>query len=104
MTEIDRVQKLLRAFGAKLKYQKYRGDDFPKLETVDYHQLQQEQDTDEEEFIAKLYLEIKDNLALAFVKAADSKFFPWFGRRFQHGFACLRMERRWNLLCGNLSS
>ena len=74
MTEIDRVQQLLRTFGAKLKYQRIRGVNFPKFETETYNQLQQEQSTDEEEFIAKLYLEIKENLALAFESEVKAGF------------------------------
>ena len=77
LTEIDRVQQLLRTFGSKMKYQRYRGDNFPKFETEEYHQLQQEQDTDEEEFIAKLYLDIKENLALAFESQVRASFYHY---------------------------
>ena len=38
----------------------------PQFETHQYHQLQQTQDTDDEELVAKMFLEIKENLALAF--------------------------------------
>ena len=77
LSEFDRVQQLLRTFGAKLKYQRNRGDNFPKFETETYDQLQQEQATDEEEFIAKLYLEIKENLALAFESEVRASFYHY---------------------------
>jgi hypothetical protein len=77
LSEFDRVQQLLRTFGSKMKYQRYRGDNFPKFDTEEYHQLQQEQATDEDEFIAKLYLEIKENLALAFESEVRASFYHY---------------------------
>ena len=77
MSEFDRVQQLLRTFGATLKYQRNRGNDFPKFETETYDQLQQEQASDEDEFIAKLYLDIKENLALAFESQVRASFYHY---------------------------
>ena len=52
-------------------------NNFPKFETETYDQLQQEQATDEEEFIAKLYLDIKENLALAFESQVRASFYHY---------------------------
>jgi hypothetical protein len=77
LTEIDRVRQLLRTFGAKLKYQRNRGDHFPKFEPETYDQLQQEQATEDEQFIAKLDLEIKETLSLAFESEIRASFYHY---------------------------
>ena len=68
--EIEKVQKLLTTYGPKLKHQRLpderRTQQQPEFETERYHQLNATQETDEEELIAKIFIQIKENLALAY--------------------------------------
>jgi hypothetical protein len=57
VNEIEKVQQLLRTFGAKLKYHRFPPKQSPNsFETELYNQLKTEQKTGEEELIAKLFI------------------------------------------------
>lgn len=69
--ETERVQYLLQTFAPKLRYPENRRNEF---ETEQYQQLQQTQETEHEEMIAKLFLNVKENLALAFGSETRASF------------------------------
>ena len=75
VNEYEEVQRLLRTFGQKRKYQRYadsRPVPQPSFATAQYNELLREQITEEEEMIAKLYIEIKENLYLAYENESRS--------------------------------
>jgi hypothetical protein len=76
ITEIERVQNLLKTFATKLKYQRYHDNRMtsqqPSFETGDYREMAEEQETGEQELITKILLAVRENLALAFEATARS--------------------------------
>ena len=75
VSEYEEIQRLLRTFGQKRKYQRYadsRPVPQPSFATAQYNQLLREQTSEEEEMIAKLYIEIKENLYLAYENESRS--------------------------------
>ena len=68
--KLENIQKLLRSFGPKLKYQRHPDsrpiNNQPAFETRKYRELLRHQGTDDEELIAKYQIDIKENLALAY--------------------------------------
>ena len=61
----------------ELKYQRHhdsRPTLQPQFETDQLRQLRQTQETDDEELIAKLYIDIKENMALAFESESRASF------------------------------
>jgi hypothetical protein len=75
VNEYEEVQRLLRTFGQKRKYQRYvdsRPVPQPQFATAQYNELLREQTTEEEELIAKLFIEIKENLYLAYENESRS--------------------------------
>ena len=75
VNEYEEIQRLLRTFGQKKKYQRYadsRPVPQPQFATAQYNELLREQSTEEEELIAKLFIEIKENLYLAYENESRS--------------------------------
>ena len=75
VNEYEDVQRLLRTFGQKRKYQRYvdaRPVPQPQFATAQYNELLREKTTEEEEMIAKLFIEIKENLYLAYENESRS--------------------------------
>ena len=69
VNEFEDVQMLLRTFAEKLKYQRFsdnRTVPQPVFATAQYNELLREQPTEEQELLAKLYIDIKENLYLAY--------------------------------------
>lgn len=68
--KLENIQKLLRSFGPKLKYQRHPDsrpiNNQPQFETRKYRELLRHQGADDEELIAKYQIDIKENLALAY--------------------------------------
>ena len=68
--KLENIQKLLRSFGPKLKYQRHPDsrpiNNQPVFETRKYRELLRHQGTDDEELIAKYQIDIKENMALAY--------------------------------------
>jgi hypothetical protein len=67
-TAVEKVQKLLRSFGPKLMYQRHHG----QFQTRRYNDYINYQGTDEELFIKKCEIEIKENLAMAYESEVKS--------------------------------
>ena len=76
--DFQKIQELLRTFALKLKYQRFhdhRPVQQPRFETDNYRQLNQTQENEQEELIAKLRIQIKENLALAYEAESKASFY-----------------------------
>jgi hypothetical protein len=70
LNETERVQNMLRTFAQKLKFQRFHS----QFETDQFKGLQRTQENEHEELSAKLYLEIKKNLAMAYESDIKASF------------------------------
>ncbi|KAK5666744.1 hypothetical protein QVD99_006802 [Batrachochytrium dendrobatidis] len=69
VNEFEDVQRLLRTFAEEQKYQRYsdnRPVPQPVFATAQYNELLKEQPTEDQELLAKLCIDIKENLYLAY--------------------------------------
>ncbi|EGF80717.1 hypothetical protein BATDEDRAFT_88395 [Batrachochytrium dendrobatidis JAM81] len=69
VNEFEDVQRLLRTFAEQRKYQRYsdnRPVPQPVFATAQYNELLKEQPTEDQELLAKLCIDIKENLYLAY--------------------------------------
>jgi hypothetical protein len=77
VNEFEDVQRLLRTFAEERKYQRY-GDNRPVPQpvfaTAQYNELLREQPTEEQELLAKLCIDIKENLYLAYENESRANF------------------------------
>jgi hypothetical protein len=68
---------MLRSFAPKLKFQRNPDDrpvTQPSFETANYLELLRDQRSEEEELIAKLTIEVKENLSLAYESETRATF------------------------------
>jgi hypothetical protein len=77
VNEYEDVQMLLRTFAEERKYQRYsdsRPVPLPIFATAEYNQLLSEQPTEKQELLAKLCIDIKENLYQAYENESKANF------------------------------
>ena len=75
--EFHRIKSLLLTYAPKLKYQRFQDSrpvPQPIFETNEFNLLNQENETDQENLINQYYIQIKENLALAYESESKASF------------------------------